>query len=70
MIQRAELHADRTAGRGNRAMPWLLLALLCTTPLCLAAQPTAALAGKVVDSTGKPLPHATVAIDHAGVRVG
>lgn len=51
-------------------MPWLLLALLCTTPLCLAAQPTAALAGKVVDSTGKPLPHATVAIDHAGVKVG
>ncbi len=51
-------------------MKWLIIALLCTTSVCFAADSRSVLSGKIVDSDGKPLSHATVAVYHAGVKVG
>ncbi len=51
-------------------MKWLVTVLLCMATWCFAAEPTSAVSGRIVDSSGKPLAHATVLVYHAGVKVG
>jgi hypothetical protein len=52
-------------------MRWLLAALLFTSScLCVVAETRTALSGRVLDADGKPIPHATVMVYHAGVKVG
>jgi Carboxypeptidase regulatory-like domain len=53
------------------AMKWLLTALLCgLSSLSFAAGTQSALTGRIVDSNGRPVAHATVLVYHAGVKVG
>lgn len=48
-----------------------LLGLLITcTALSTAQVSRPNLAGKIIDSSGRPLPHTTVVVYHAGVRIG
>jgi hypothetical protein len=52
-------------------MKWLLTALLCaTSSFCFAAETRSALIGRIVDSNGRPVAHATVLVYYAGVKVG
>jgi len=51
-------------------MKWLVTFFLCMATLCFASEPTSAVSGRIVDSSGKPLAHATVLVYHAGVKVG
>jgi Carboxypeptidase regulatory-like domain len=52
-------------------MKWLLTVLLCgTSSFCFAAATRSALTGRIVDSNGRPVAHATVMVYHAGVKVG
>jgi hypothetical protein len=52
-------------------MRWLLASLLLASScLCSVAETKSALSGRVLDANGKPIPHATVMVYHAGVKVG
>jgi hypothetical protein len=52
-------------------MRWLLASLLLASScLCSVAETKSALSGRVLDADGKPIPHATVMVYHAGVKVG
>lgn len=56
-------------------MKWLLTVLMCvTSSFCFAADTrsasTSALSGRIVDSSGNPVAHATVIVYYAGVKVG
>jgi uncharacterized GH25 family protein len=50
--------------------PLLLLVLLCSTAVSLAATGRATLHGTILDAKGNPLPGVTVMVYHAGVKTG
>ncbi len=50
--------------------PLLLGVLFAGAAICSATTVRSALSGRVVDATGKPLPHTTVMVYHAGVKTG
>ncbi len=53
-----------------RVNTFLSITLLFTAITASTASPLVTLTGKVVDSTGKPLDHATVLVYYAGVKTG
>ena len=50
--------------------PLALVTIFMSSAICSAAIIRPALVGRVVDANGKPLPHTTVLVYHAGVKVG